>query len=87
MHRTRISLTAAERRVLDEEAARTGRSISALIRDAVDEAYGIAPSAEDDLTVMGRAFGSWADRDTDGAAWVAQVRSGRRLRSGARDPA
>ena len=41
MQRTQISLTAEERRALDEEAARTGRSISALIRDAVEIVYGV----------------------------------------------
>jgi hypothetical protein len=29
---------------------------------------------------MRRAFGSWKDRDLDGAAWVHQMRSGSRLR-------
>jgi len=38
--RTQISLTAEETRLLDAVAARTGQSISALIRDAVDTAYG-----------------------------------------------
>ncbi len=79
MLRTQISLTAEERRALDAASARTGRSISALIRDALDAVYGDERSAEDDLAAMRRAFGSWAQRDTDGAAWVDQVRSGRRL--------
>ena len=63
MQRTQISLTAEERRALDAEAARTGRSISALIRDAVEIVYGTQRSSEDDLADMRRAFGSWADRD------------------------
>jgi plasmid stability protein len=80
MRRTQISLTEEERRALDAEAARTGRSVSALIRDAVDTVYGAERSVDDDLVAMRRAFGSWKDRDLDGAAWVDQMRSGTRLR-------
>ena len=79
MQRTQISLTEEGRRALDAAAARTGRSISALIREAVEAMYGEERSAEDDLTSMRRAFGSWEDRPADGAAWVEQLRSGRRL--------
>ncbi|MGI9023507.1 MAG: ribbon-helix-helix protein, CopG family [Acidimicrobiales bacterium] len=80
MLRTQISLTEEERRALDEESARTGRSISALIRHAVDTVYGAERSADDDLVAMRQAFGSWKGRSADGAAWVDQMRSGSRLR-------
>ena len=79
MMRTQISLTMEERRALDAEAARTGRSISALIRDAVESVYCAERSSGDDLAAMRRAFGSWQDRDLDGAAWVERLRSGSRL--------
>ena len=81
MQRTQISLTAEERRALDQEAARTGRSISSLIRDAVDAVYGSGRSGDDDLAVMRRAFGSWRDREIDGQGWVEGLRSGSRLQS------
>ncbi len=65
--------------MLDLAAARTGRSISSLIREAVGKVYGTERSTDDDLAAMREAFGSWQDRDLDGAEWVDQIRSGARL--------
>jgi hypothetical protein len=79
MIRTQISLTEGERRALQTESTRTGRSMSALIRDAVETVYGTERSTEADLEAMRRGFGSWEDRDLDGADWVDRLRTGTRL--------
>jgi len=82
MQRVQISLTDEQRRVLDCEAARSGRSISALIRAAVDRVYREERPLEDDLAAMEQAFGCWSDRDIEAAAWVDEMRSGERLSRG-----
>ncbi|WP_158603909.1 ribbon-helix-helix protein, CopG family [Cryobacterium tepidiphilum] len=79
MLRTQISLTSEERRLLDVESARTGRSISALIRDAVSQVYGSRREADDDLRAIDAALGAWGERDVDGEGYVERLRPGTRL--------
>ena len=78
MQRTQISLSTEERQTLDAEAARTGKSMSALIRHAVTEVYGSRRSSTDDLDLMRQSFDTWGERDEDGAAIVKRLRSGSR---------
>lgn len=79
MIRTQISLSELEKRTLDELSARTGRSLSSLIRAAVDAMYLDERSVEADLAAMRQGFGAWKDRDFDGEEYVERLRSGRRL--------
>jgi hypothetical protein len=65
--------------VLDAEAARSGRSISALIRDAIAQTHGVRAAGED-VRAIDAALGAWTDRVVDGEAYVDGIRSGDRLR-------
>lgn len=80
MQRTQISLTEQDRSVLDAEAARTGRSISSLIRDAVAQTYGFRRDLEQEVQAIDDALGAWHDRLIDGETYVEGIRSGDRLR-------
>jgi len=79
MLRTQISLTEEDRSILDAESARTGRSISALIRDAVTRTYGPQRNAEKDVRAIDAALGAWRGMDVDGETYVEGLRSGGRL--------
>jgi hypothetical protein len=79
MVRTQISLTEEQKRQLDEESAKTGLSMSELIRRLIDEHYRVEQrSLEEDLAAIDRAAGTWKDRDFTGEEYVESLRSGRR---------
>jgi hypothetical protein len=78
MHRTLISFTVEERKILDTEAARTGKSISSLVRDAVDAVYGTDRSTHDNLDLMRQSFGTWTERHDDGFEVVERMRANTR---------
>jgi hypothetical protein len=75
MHRIQITLTDAQYMRLRDESARSGHSVVALVRSALDEHYGAA-SQSDRLRLLDSAFGGWADREEGGEAFVERVRSG-----------
>jgi len=77
MIRTQISLAPDDRALLADLSRRTGQSMSALIRDAVARTYRQAAPA-DRAAVLRSVAGSWADHDSDGAAYVEDLRTGTR---------
>ena len=82
MVRTQISLSERERELLDKAAARTGKSMSALIREAVEKTYAEpTQNPEDFRAALEASFGAWndPDQDFDGATYVERLRSGRGL--------
>jgi Arc/MetJ-type ribon-helix-helix transcriptional regulator len=79
MIRTQISLTPEQHRQLTKLAKSTGRSMSDLIRSAVDRVYESHRTQEDDIAALRRAFGAWHSQDVDGETYVQRVRSGHRL--------
>ncbi|MCL2668461.1 MAG: ribbon-helix-helix protein, CopG family, partial [Micrococcales bacterium] len=66
-----------DKALLADLSRQTGRSMSALIRDAITRTYG-QPAPADRAEVLRSVAGSWADRDTDGAAYVEDLRPGTR---------
>ena len=78
MRRTQVYLTDAESTALDRAAAKTGRSRSYLIRDAIAQRYLSTPVGEDAAQVLLACAGAWAGR-TDiesGEAFVDERRGG-----------
>lgn len=81
MRRTQIYLDDSQRRKLDRVAKRTHRTVSELIREAVDARYGTAPQEEFLQALSTGAFGVWKGRTDLGATdrYVRTVRRGVRL--------
>ena len=61
MRRTQLYLDEESARVLTSESRRRGTTISALVREAVDQAYG-SGSAQDRSALIDRLAGVWSDR-------------------------
>ncbi|GBD32165.1 MAG: hypothetical protein KatS3mg081_2102 [Gemmatimonadales bacterium] len=81
MIRTQLYLDEDVHRRLKAMAARHGRTISDLVRDAIRQAYGGA-EADERLVTLDRVAGIWRDREELGAAveYVRRLRRGTRRR-------
>ncbi|MEX2229693.1 MAG: ribbon-helix-helix protein, CopG family [Dehalococcoidia bacterium] len=75
-HRTQITLTEAQYERLRGESQRSGRSIAAIVRRAIDEQLGGGRDTGATLADLDASFGTWADRDENGAAYVDRMRRG-----------
>lgn len=76
MDRTQIYLNEAQAAALELQAARTGRSRSQLIREAIDRTY-LGETTADAILVLNNTAGAWKGRREDGAAYVKRLRRGR----------
>lgn len=76
-HRTQITLTDEQYERLQAEAARTGLSMAALVRRAIDQTY-IDDDRARRLAALRASAGAWADRDdiVDGKTYVEEIRRG-----------
>ncbi|HEX4979493.1 MAG TPA: ribbon-helix-helix protein, CopG family [Acidimicrobiales bacterium] len=74
-HRTQITLTDDQYDRLRQESARSGLGLAELVRRAVERLYG-SVSHQEMLDVLDHSFGSWTERDGDGAAYVDDLRRG-----------
>ena len=81
MRRTQIYITEEQGRVLEGRSRATGRTISELIRDAIDAAYSHrrAISRAERIGVARRTAGAWSEFPETGAEYVERIRGARRL--------
>lgn len=74
-HRTQVILEDRQYALLAAEAERTGVGLGELVRRAVDRAYGL-PDAGVVTHALDLSFGTWADVEVDGEAYVESIRHG-----------
>ena len=81
MRRTQIYLDERQRRKLDRVAERTHRTVSDLIREAIDARYAATPKEEFVEGLLSGAFGVWQERKDLGRtdAYVRRQRRGSRI--------
>ena len=81
MRRTQIYLDDQQRRKLERVAKRTHRTLSELIREAIDARYAATPKEDFLEALRSGAFGVWKERKDLGTtdAYVRRQRRGRRI--------
>jgi hypothetical protein len=81
VRRTQIYLTEEQGVLLERRRRATGRTISDLIREAIDEAYtrGREVSLHDRVRLARSTAGAWKDLSETGAEYVERVRGAGRL--------
>jgi predicted DNA-binding protein len=81
MRRTQIYLDDQQRRKLERVAKRTHRTLSDLIREAIDARYAATPKEDFLEALRSGAFGVWKERTDLGTtdAYVRRQRRGRRI--------
>ncbi len=81
MRRTQIYLHDRQRRKLDQVAKRTGRTVSDLIREAIDVRYAATPKLDFLDALRAGRFGVWKDRPDLGPtdSYLRRVRRGNRV--------
>ena len=81
MRRTQIYLDDQQRRKLERVAKRTHRTLSDLIREAIDARYTATPKEDFLEALRSGAFGVWKERKDLGTtdAYVRRQRRGRRI--------
>jgi ribbon-helix-helix CopG family protein len=72
-HRTQITLTDEQYLLLKRESKRTGRSLSGLVRRAIDTAYRRRGRRYDE-EAWEESFGLWRDRHFDSLEYLKRIR-------------
>ena len=75
-HRTIITLTDDQYRLLQDESLRTGLSLAALVRRAIADTDGETRRRSEGSQALEAAFGAWDNDHPDGQSLVESMRRG-----------
>lgn len=81
MRRTQIYLTEEQGQLLEGRSRATGRTVSELIRSAIDQVYARSRtlSRAERVRLAKKTAGAWKDFPESGAEYVERLRGSRRL--------